>query len=33
MDVVVVVVMVGGCGCGDCTYGGSSCTCGDDGCM
>ena len=30
---VVVVVMVGGCGCGDCTYGGSSCICGGGGCM
>ena len=30
---VVVVVMVGGCGGGDCTYGGSSCTFGGGGCM
>ena len=30
---MVVVVMVGGCGCGDCTYGGSSCTFGRGGCM
>ena len=30
---VVVVVMVGGCGCGNCTYGGSSCTFVGGGCM
>ena len=27
------VVVVGGCGCGDCTYGGSSCTFGGGSCM
>ena len=30
---MVVVVMVGGCGCGDCTYGGSSCKFGGGGCL
>ena len=33
VDVVVVVVMVGRCGCGDCTYGGSCCTFGGGGCL